>query len=407
MAEATFVLKEPTSKEPTLIYLMFRFNGQRLKYSTGLKIKFKYWNFSTQFAKETREFPGYAEFNALLKNLSSAVSNQYRKLINDSIAPTIENLRPALDEVLFRNNKKEKKDLIGFIEELISTSSFKPNTIKQYKTALRQLKDYQSDRRKKIDFSDINLDFYNDFYKFLISRDCSVNYIGTIVKNIKVFMSEAVERGFTDNLQFKSKRFKVVEENTDAIYLTIDDINKLQKLDLSAKPRLDKVRDLFLIGCHTGLRFSDLVQLSDENIIQNKTQAKVRTEKTGEVVIIPLNATVRKILHKYNGITPQIISNQKMNEYLKEIGLLAELNEPTLLTFTKGGQKQNETYKKYELVTVHTARRSFATNAYLAGVPTISIMKITGHRTEKAFMRYIKISHEDNANKLVNHPFFK
>jgi integrase len=95
-----------------------------------------------------------------------------------------------------------------------------------------------------------------------------------------------------------------------------------------------------------------------------------------------------------------------MNEYLKELGELAEIDEEILITATKGGKRVTETFKKWELITTHTARRSFATNAYLQSVPTIPIMKITGHKTEKSFLKYIKISQEDNANQLVNHPFF-
>lgn len=122
--------------------------------------------------------------------------------------------------------------------------------------------------------------------------------------------------------------------------------------------------------------------------------------------MIPLKAQVKEILTKYKGVPPEANSNQKMNEYLKELGELAEIDEEILITQTKGGKRVTETFKKWELITTHTARRSFASNAYLMGVPTISIMKITGHRTEKSFLKYIKISQEDNANKLVNHPFF-
>jgi len=96
-----------------------------------------------------------------------------------------------------------------------------------------------------------------------------------------------------------------------------------------------------------------------------------------------------------------------MNDYLKELGQLAEIEESILITATKGGKRETETFKKWELITTHTARRSFATNAYLQNVPTISIMEITGHKTEKSFLKYIKISQEDNANKLINHPFFR
>jgi integrase len=96
-----------------------------------------------------------------------------------------------------------------------------------------------------------------------------------------------------------------------------------------------------------------------------------------------------------------------MNEYLKEIGKLAGLTETIKVSTTKGGFRFDESFEKWQLITTHTARRSAATNMYLAGIPTISIMKITGHHTEKAFLKYIRISQEDNALKLMEHPFFK
>jgi integrase len=181
----------------------------------------------------------------------------------------------------------------------------------------------------------------------------------------------------------------------------------MYSLDLSSNKRLDKARDLFIIGCYTGLRFSDLNQISPDNFINNGTQLKVKTEKTGEFVVIPLHRTVKEIVQKYENSIPDVLSNQKMNEYIKEVAKLAELNERISISITKGGEKQSDVFEKWQLVTTHTARRSFATNMYLLDIPTISIMKITGHRTEKAFLLYIKITQEENANKLLNHPFFK
>ena len=192
-------------------------------------------------------------------------------------------------------------------------------------------------------------------------------------------MNEAVGRKLTTNLQFKNKRFRNEKE-----------INRLYALDLANNSRLEKVRDLFIIACDTGLRFSDLIELRNENIINNGSVIRIRTQKTGEVVIIPLKGKVKEILKKYEGIPPQAISNQKMNEYLKELGEMAELIEDVVISLTKGGTRQTETFKKFELITTHTARRSFATNAYLQNVPTISIMKITGHTTAKSFLKYIK-----------------
>jgi len=119
-----------------------------------------------------------------------------------------------------------------------------------------------------------------------------------------------------------------------------------------------------------------------------------------------LHWTVRELLEKYDYQLPRVISNQKFNEYLKDLCEKAGFTEPVTLTMTKGGLKYTHTYKKNELVTVHTARRSFATNMYKAKVPTISIMKITGHRTERAFMQYIKITPEENAELVAKHKYF-
>ncbi len=219
-------------------------------------------------------------------------------------------------------------------------------------------------------------------------------------------MNEALERGISTNLNHKHRKFKTLDEETESIYLTTNEIDRLYQLQLSDNNRLENVRDLFVIGCYTGLRFSDLSRLTDNHIIDNGTKLKIQTEKTGDIVIIPLHKYIREIMSRYNGGMPRVISNQKMNQYLKELGVLAKIDDKVIIHYTKGGKRTSETTNKYNLITVHTARRSFATNAYLNDIPTISIMKITGHRTEKAFLKYIKISQEDNANKLLNHPFF-
>jgi integrase len=406
MPDAKFVLKEPNTKEPTLVYLFFYFNGQTLKYSTGQKINPKFWNSTSQTAKELRQFPEHAEFNSLLKNLKSCVANNYRRLINDNETPTPDKLKAGLNEFL-QKEKKNDQDFIAFIEELIKNTSKQATTIKQYKLTLKRLVDYREYSKKKIEFGSIDLDFYDKLTNYLtVEKKYGVNTIGATFKNIKVFMNEAVERGLTNNLQFRSKKFKKLQEPAENIYLSTKEIDRIYELDLSDNERLDKVRDLFVIGCYTGLRFSDLVQLKDKNLIDNKTKAKIKTEKTGEVVIIPLHRYIKEILIKHDGIPPAAISNQKMNDYLKELGEKAKIEDHVLITATKAGKKQSESFKKFELISSHTARRSFATNAYLNGVPTLSIMKITGHKTEKAFLTYIKMSQEDNANKLSNHPFF-
>jgi integrase len=404
MPQATFILKEPKSKEETLIYLLYRYNGIRLKYSTGWKILQKFWNGKTQRARETVQFPKHGELNTLLKNLANEVQDAHRKLINDRITVTSDRLKLALDEFQQKRNKNTFYDIISFAENWVETIDRKKNTKKQLKHAIKKLKDFKQATNASLHFDMINLDFYDAFKNFLLAKNYSTNSIGTVIKNVKVFMNEAVERKLTTNLEFRNKRFKVVEEPTETIYLNEEELKKIYEVDLSEEARLDRVRDLFIIGCYTGLRFSDLVQLRNEHISNDKI--KIKTQKTGEFVAIPLHPYVREILDKYNGVPPQNISNQKMNDYLKELGQESKIKEGILISFTKGGMSQSIVHEKWKLITTHTARRSFATNAYLAGVPTIRIMQITGHRTEKSFMKYIKISQEDNANKLLSHPFF-
>jgi len=177
-------------------------------------------------------------------------------------------------------------------------------------------------------------------------------------------------------------------------------------LDLKNDKQLEGVRDLFIIGCFTGLRFSDLSELKKENIIDGN-KIKIKTNKANEIVIIPLHRYVREIIRKYNGEIPKALSNPKMNLNLKHLGTLAKINDLAEVSITKGGKLVKNTVKKSSLICTHTARRSFATNLYLKGIPSITIMKITGHQTEKSFLRYISISQEENANKLLDHPFFK
>jgi integrase len=408
MGQAKFTLKEPNCNDKTLVYLFYSFNNQRLKYSFGQKIHPKFWNNEKQRAKETKLFPEYPEFNSMLNSIETAVNNIYRKFVNDNIVPTPQLLRDSLNNTLANKQDITKHEtLFSFIDGFISTSTKKKGTIKDYKQTFRILKEYCLHLKITITFEDINLNFYNSFVNYLRERQYSENTIGGYIKHIKVFMNEAVERKLTNNIDFRSRKFLKIQEITDKIYLNLAEVERLYQLDLSKDIKLDKVRDLFVIGCFTGLRFSDLAQISIDNFINNGTQLKVKTEKTGDYVVIPLHKTVKEIVLKYRNEIPGAISNQKMNEYLKEISKLAGLNDLISVSITKGGEKQTEVLEKWKLVTVHTARRSFATNMFLLDIPSISIMKITGHKTEKAFLLYIKITQEENANKLLNHPFFK
>jgi len=410
--------------------LIFQFNyyeivnGKKrfkpLKYSTGEKIPKKYWNPSTCRARNTDDYPQHKELNARLGSLASIIEDEYRRVLNDRLKATPDLLRERLKVRLGLSVPKvEKVSLFDFIDQMIEEcksgkrltengKKFSNSTIKVYKTTKTRLEDFQKEYRGVINFDSIDMDFYNDFLAYFNKHEYAINSIGKYIKNLKVFMRAAADQKLHSNFEFQNKKFKTIEETTDSIYLSEAEIELIYNYDFSYDPSREKVRDLFVIGCYTGLRFSDYDKIVPENIkkIDKGSFLQVNTQKTTEKVAIPLNWIVLGILKKYDGRVPKPFTNQEMNRELKKIGKKVKIKEKVSTGITRGGIRKDSFVEKWELITTHTARRSAATNMYIAGIPTISIMKITGHRTEKAFLRYIKISQEDNALKLMDHPYF-
>lgn len=404
--------------------LIIRWDNRKLTYSTQEAIKPQFWEDDKykknyQRVKETRAFPEYPEFNTRLNYIESTARNVFRKFLNDhdNKPPRVDELKKLLDIKLRKVEDKNKKDFFGFIEQLISDakSRFNTKTGKQlakgtiviYQNAFNVLKEYAKRENKRIDYDVIDLNFYHEYTEYL-SRELNFanNTVGRHIKTIKSWLNDAAERGYHSNLAFRSKKFKVITENTESIYLNEEELDQLFKLDLSTNQRLEKVRDLFLVGCWTGLRFSDFSNIEEKHIKGDVIE--IQTQKTDQKVVIPINKTVRLIMEKYKGkypnSLPPAISNVKTNNYLKEIGAMLEcLHVKVETKITKGGVQVVSTNKKHELLVTHTARRSFATNLHKAGLSSLIIMKITGHKTEKAFMKYIKITPKENAVLLQQH----
>ena len=204
-------------------------------------------------------------------------------------------------------------------------------------------------------------------------------------------MNEANEDKLTTNQEHRARGFKVLKEDADTIYLTEDDIQALYKLKIDDS-RMSRIRDLFVLNCHTGLRHSDWPKVTMGNIEDGKLY--VTTQKTKEPVIIPVHPIILEIINKY-GSEYRIPTNQEANRVLRWVGEYAVTKK-----ITKGN------LDKWLQIRTHTVRRSFATNAYLSGVPMLSIMQITGHKTTESFLRYIRMSKLENAMKLKDHPFF-
>lgn len=412
MPDAKFVLKEPNSTNKTLVYLFYNYNNQRLKYSTGEKIYPKFWNVLKQRAKETSQFPEYPEFNQRLKNIETAINTSYRRLLNDNKQITPDLLKEELNNELDQDRLTTKQlDLLQWLKAEIEILKLdkKVGSIQVYNALLKHLTEFSTTRKYKLTFESITLEFYEQFKDYILNEKKLLNNtFGKQIKTLKTFLNLANEKGVNTNLGYKSRLFKAPQESIDHIYLTADELETIYKKDLKNKMYLDRVRDLFLIGCHTGLRFSDFTLLKKENLEVTKTGLvfNVKTNKTNERVVIPVKPVVKAIWDKYEGNLPRAISNQKMNEYLKELGEVAEISKMVIIKKTSGKEVRETICPKYKLISTHTARRSFATNAFLSGIPAISIMKFTGHRTESSFMKYIKVSQERNAELLSSHPFF-
>ncbi len=425
MGQIKFHLKNPKSKKETQIFFEFFHNYKRLRYYTGEYIVPLAWDFKENRPYKGIKFPYNQEIALQLSKYEYVLKNLVSDFTRNKVDITPDLLRKHLDtefKIVSSNNQGSNMVLMTFtkyIESYISDcesgkrltpkgTRYKGWTLKGYKTLLYHLDLYSKSRRKKIDFADITIDFYDDILQYFQDNDYAQNTIGKHLKNIKVLMAASFEDGIHNNQEFKRKRFKVVSEESKNIYLTEEELDRMYNLDLSKNPRLERVRDLFIIASYTGLRFADLVALNETNfyIEGGKYYIKTITQKTNIEVMVPLKKRAIEVFHKYDQTLPRSVANQNMNKYLKEIGQLAQINTKESKPITKGGRIQLKTYEKWMLITTHTARRSAATNMFLAGFRAQEIMKITGHKTEKSFMKYIKNSPEENAFKMAQNSYF-
>lgn len=282
------------------------------------------------------------------------------------------------------------------------------STVKNYKGFIVQFDEFCRIKHKRYDFGDIDLRFYDDFVAYFTTKDYSINTIGRLIKELKIIMRAAREEGLHDNGLIESRKFRVLTAEVENIYLTESEIKAIAEVDLTGDKHKSIARDIFLVGCYTAQRFSDYSTINEGNIRTLESGQRVidlKQQKTGNKVVIPIRAELRAILDKYDNRLPKAYE-QKVNKYIKEIAREAGIVDMVKVSYVENGEKKSHLVEKCELVKTHTARRSGATNMYLAGIPTIAIMKITGHKTEKEFMKYIKITEEQTAMELMNHPYF-
>jgi len=255
--------------------------------------------------------------------------------------------------------------------------------------------------RTEITWENLNNDFYKKFTKYLTERGLKVNTIGKQWKNINACIRQA-ELSLIVKVGVIPK-FKVIQEKVDNIFLTEAELKQWEDLDLAHCKRLENVRDLFLVACFTGARYSDLHKYTPEAIttLQNGDVFHVKQQKTQQFVAVAVHPIVKEI-HKKHGGLPKVLSDQKMNQYLKEIAyMIPSLRESFTKTCTQGGKNIVIEKPKYELVCTHTARRSFATNMLRRNIPVYLIKDATGHKTEADFWKYVKMENHDKGQQML------
>jgi len=405
-----FYLKKPeAATKRSLIYLKYKYNGKVLVFTFGQTIDPKNWDSKKQRVKSNKETTADGQYalNELLDVLKQTLTKAYNQELKNGI-PEPATLKLKLIQFLKRQNTLNTLSNLYELADKFISGEIKhkgkdkaKSTIKPYKTVIGHLKAFELKERYPISFETITLEFYYKYLTYLKKVGLSQNTIAKHIQIIKAFMNEAVDLGLTSNMQFKNRKFTVSWVDSDAIYLTDKEIANIFKYDFSENKRLDQVRDLFIFGCYVGLRYSDYSNVKSENIItiDEEKFLKINTQKTGEQVIIPCNPIVLQIFNKYKSNPnqlPKALSNQKFNDYIKEVCKRVGL--------TQKGRLLTEPEKElWECISSHTARRSFATNLYLEGYPPIEIMKITGHKTEKSFLKYIRVSKLDAAKRLSKH----
>lgn len=392
MKTYTFVFKDNSPK--SLLYLVLREGGKREKIS--LQLKEDPSTFDKKNYIFTKDNQHHKTLNARLNFIKAKMELLVREaeVTNDSLIEFRAKVAEAINvNVSTKVEKKEENLFLKYFEKWAreENTKYKYNRYKVY--TYNTLVEYFDGKQPT--FDEIDYAFCEDFIEWMSAKDLCANTRGSHIKFVKAAMNEAYKNKLHNNQDFKS--FRKETEQVDAVYLTNEEVTKVAELPLCGTHAI--ARDLFIIGCHTGMRFSDYSRLSEDDITDGVIH--FITKKCKTPVDIPAHPRVLKILAKYGGSAPQL-SGQKFNVYIKDVCKEAGINEA--MTVRKSGKHIR--CEKWELVSSHTARRTGLTNMYKAGIPIYRCMMISGHKTESVFLTYLRITQEENAQYLKNNPFF-
>lgn len=402
--EVRFNLKSIIDKnKATLISAVFRYDNQRLVYTTQHKIPLKYWILKEQ--KPRSSYPFYQDVKKDLEAINNAILKIYSETKESPLS--IDDFKKRLDIVLGRVKIEPETNTVDFIDYLISHIELlksgndkNSRTSQKYGTLLLNLQKFRSG---KLPFEAIDMKFKNDFIKWRYeeTRASSQNTINKDMECIKNVLKRSYKDKLHTNDIFKDDDFSESRVKTSIFALNESEVNRLDDFDFSDNQRLERVRDWFLISCWSALRWSDFSILNPEHIIKDGEDFYLNkfNEKTNKEVFVPIDKRLYEMLEKYN-FKSTSISNQKFNDYLKEVfkavGITDEIN---IRESIKGAMKDTP-YPKCDIVSAHDGRRTWASINYLKGYPIGLLMQVTGHEKEETFLSYVGVSALEKARRL-------
>jgi integrase len=421
MATIRFFINQKDSNKECTIHLILK-NGRdkTLKKSTGFKVIGKHWDEKKQttIAESRTGEKNYYEIKRVLPKLKTKlldavnVSN-YKGINLDSswlereIDIFFGRSTPDIDFDYLTDYAKHFIDRLPYRIQKNGTTGVSVATGKQYQTTLNKIYDFEKKQRKRFKVNEVNLKYHNDFIQFLNKEQkLNLNTIGKYIKCLKTVLRSAKQYGLKVNPDVEKDGFRSTKEKTYFVTLNENEIDTIFNLALSNRPYLENARNWLIIGVWTGARVSDLLHFKTSNI--NNGFIEYTAQKTKQKIMLPLHWQVQSIIDGNDGQFPHRISNQRYNDWIKEVCRLAEIDQlekgAIYITDKKVKTKKVKTpqrkvigqYPKWQMVSTHTARRSFATNHY-GKLPTPVIMSATGHTTEKMLLAYIGKTAKDNA----------
>jgi integrase len=392
MATVSFLLKEPKAIKPTPIFAFLSFDGKRAKVYTGLLILPKLWLKADQRA-QVRGYPDNGTINDALELAEQRLLTCYQEHRAQGLLPSTDALRAAVVPVQVASvtTQAPVPTFWQYFDEWIALArtQSKIGSARVYATVARHLREFEQNCNYAVDFDTITPTFGDRYTAHLLHKvRLTDNTVAKQVLTLKRFLRWARDRGYTKATGFDRLGWK--RQEPDIMTLTSAEVASLEQLALPPGGYLANARSLFLLACYTGLRFSDLINIRAEHL--RGEVLRMTTQKTRETVTVPLKPEALVIVEQLLAGLVRPITNQKLNNYLKELGQLAEINAPVEVIRFRGGIRESNTVAKWERLGCHTGRRTFVTLSLERGVRPETVMKVTGHRGWKSFQRYVNVT---------------